>query len=95
MQKDGLDQLMVFCSLSHHLWKLREELRKQREGTSAFLAEALLQIPKSQGTGQSETKPSSKRGWSPRRNVLRRLKPKNQATMGEQVTKAGRDEVWL
>lgn len=27
--------------------------------------------------------------------MLRRLKPKHQVTMGEHVTKAGRDEVWL
>lgn len=53
MQKDGLHQLMIFCSLSHHLCKPREELKKQREeGKSAFLEEALLQIPKSQGTTQ-------------------------------------------
>lgn len=31
MQKDGLDQLIVFCSLSHHLWKLREELKKTKK----------------------------------------------------------------
>lgn len=35
----------------------------------------------------------------PRRMVLResvrRLKPKHQVTMSKQVTKAGRDEVWL
>lgn len=82
---------MVFCSLSHHLRKFREKLRKQREGKSAFLAEALFQIPKSQGTGQSETKPR----LVPKEERARRLKPKHQATTGEQVTKAGRDEVWL
>lgn len=61
MQRDGLDQLMVFCSLSHQLWELREGLKKQREeGKSAFLAEAMLQIPKSQCTAQSETIASSK-----------------------------------
>ncbi|KAJ7421385.1 hypothetical protein BTVI_18564 [Pitangus sulphuratus] len=55
MQKDGLD--MVSSSFSHHLWNLEEELKQQREGKSAFLAEALLQIAKNQCTAQSETRP--------------------------------------
>lgn len=72
MQKDGLGQLVVSSSLSHHLWQLREDLEQLREGRKAsFLAEALFQLPQSQHTAVSKPSASSKRGQSPGREASR------------------------